>query len=519
MSVETINLTRRTILKSGAGLAVGLGAAATSSSVLANSLCNESEHKFDEVYDVIVVGSGFAGLAAAVQAAEDGSKVIVIDKMPVFGGNSTINGGGMAIAGSASQKERGIEDSVELMVKDMLESGRGLNDVKMLNLICQDTANSAKWLEGFGVKWKPFVQHFGGHSVPRILQTVESSGAGIVRPLIKEALARGVVMQKQVNLIGFTKDKSNRVVGVEVKTEHFYEKPESGTPKKLGAKKGVIMATGGFGQDIPFRQIQQPSFTNELTSTNHPGANADALKTMVLLGANPVHLDQIQLGPWTSPDEQGFGTASQFNTIATFPKGLVVDPRTGKRYFNELADRRERAHKIMLNRDENNNPVYPVGFTNAKGASRAQTLEWGLKYDVIKKSQTLAELAKEYAIPEKALVQQVDTWNQYVRNKKDPEFNRPLNSAIELTEGPWYSVRLWPKVHYCMGGVRVNLNSEVLSITDDKKINGLFAAGEATGGIHGASRLGGCAIAEGIVTGRNAARTAIKNKPATLTLV
>lgn len=147
----------------------------------------------------------------------------------------------------------------------------------------------------------------------------------------------------------------------------------------------MIMATGGFGRDIEYRMMQLPELNNDLDSTNHPGATSEALKQMMLLGANPIHLDQIQLGPWASPDEKGFGTASQFNTIATYPHGIVVDVRTGERFFNELADRKARADAIMTRRDEHNNPVYPIGFTNAEGAKNAQTLDWGIKYKVITK--------------------------------------------------------------------------------------------------------------------------------------
>lgn len=509
---------RRALLKQGAALAAGMGTMMLTPAANASSSCKPAATKFDEIFDVIVVGSGFAGMSAAVQAAESGAKVLVIDKMPVFGGNSTINGGAMAVAGSPLQAKAGVKDSVSLMVQDMLKSGRGMNDVEMLKLVCDGTSESAQWLAQYGTVWKPFVQHFGGHSVPRVLQTKESSGAGIIRPLIAAAEKLGVTMYKQTKLESFIQDADERVVGVEVKRNHFFQKSRSGTPAKLGARKGVIMATGGFGRDIDFRQMQQPRLTSELDSTNHPGANADALKQMMLIGANPIHLDQIQLGPWSSPDEKGFGTASQFNTAATYQNGIVVDVRTGERFFNELADRKARAEAIMTRRDDQGKPVYPIGFTNAKGAKNAQTLAWGMKYDVIKKADTLEELAAQYDIPADKLKAQVTQWNQFVKDGEDKQFGRPLMQAFELTEGPWYSVRMWPKVHYCMGGVRVNTHSQVLHLVSDKPIEGLFAAGEATGGIHGASRLGACAVAEGVVTGRNAARTAVSEKAIDLKL-
>lgn len=510
---QGINAGRRQLLKGGAVMAVGMGA---SLALPTRANCEAVPIIFDEVVDVLVVGSGFAGMSAALQAREAGVSVMVIDKMPVFGGNSTINGGAMAVAGSPLQKEAGIQDSVDAMVADMLQAGRGMNDVEMLKLVCNGTAQSCQWLIDYGVKWKPFVQHFGGHSVQRVLQTVESSGAGIIRPLIKAAREKGVMMKNQTKLEGFVKDDSGRVIGVEVREGFYFPEEGTGKIRRIGARRGVIMATGGFGRDIEYRMMQLPELNTDLDSTNHAGATSEALKQMMLIGANPIHLDQIQLGPWASPDEKGFGTASQFNTIATYPHGIVVDVRTGERFFNELADRKARADAIMTRRDMNNQPVYPIGFTNAQGASKAQTLDWGLKYKVISKAETIEELAAIYGMPAKALKAQVARWNEAVKSGVDKEFGRPMQEAIVLDKGPWYAVRMWPKVHYCMGGVKVNTQSEVLHLVSNKAIPGLYAAGEATGGIHGASRLGACAVAEGVVTGRNAGRNCAAASAVTL---
>lgn len=510
---QGINSERRQLLKGGMIMAAGLGA---SIALPATANCESVPVSFDEIVDVVVVGSGFAGMAAALQAREAGVSVMVIDKMPVFGGNSTINGGAMAVAGSALQKQAGIEDSVDAMVADMLRAGRGMNDVEMLKLVCNGTAESCQWLIDYGVNWKPFVQHFGGHSVQRVLQTVESSGAGIIRPLIKAARDKGVIMKNQTKLEGFVQDEAGRVIGIEVREGFYFPNERTGKIRRIGARRGVIMATGGFGRDIEYRMMQSPELNSDLDSTNHAGATAEALKQMMLIGANPIHLDQIQLGPWASPDEKGFGTASQFNTIATYPHGIVVDVRTGERFFNELADRKARADAIMTRRDEKGQPVYPIGFTNAAGASKAQTLDWGLKYKVISKAETLDELAAIYGMPAKALKAQVERWNEAVKTSIDKEFDRPMQEAIVLDQGPWYAVRMWPKVHYCMGGVKVNTQSEVLHLVSNKAIPGLYAAGEATGGIHGASRLGACAVAEGVVTGRNAGRNCAAAKPTEL---
>ncbi len=153
------------------------------------------------------------------------------------------------------------------------------------------------------------------------------------------------------------------------------------------------------------------------------------------------------------PMKRGFGLVSQFNTIAGFPKGIMVDCRTGRRFVDELADRKARSDAILNQIDENGKPVYPICFVDSEGVKLAQTLKNGLKYGVIRKFDTLEELAKAYGIPTDNLIKQVNEFNEYVRNGKDEQFNRPLALAVEITKAPFYAARVWPKVHYCMGSV------------------------------------------------------------------
>ena len=283
---------------------------------------------------------------------------------------------------------------------------------------------------------------------------------------------------------------------------------------RYGSRRGVVMATGGFSRNVWFRQQQDPLLDSRLDSTNQPGATGEGLLHMLQIGAAPVQLDQIQLGPWSSPEEKGFGLVSQFNTIAGFPMGIMVDPRTGRRFCNELADRKDRADKILA-MIENGKPVYPVCFTDSKGVAKAQTLKNGMKYNVIHKFDSLEGLAKGFGMPVAPFIAQVQEFNSYVRGKDDKQFHRPLQLAIVIDKPPFYAVRVWPKVHYCMGGAAINEKAEVMDVMG-KTIPGLFAAGEVTGGIHGASRLGGCAIADGLCFGRIAGESAAKNSPVKL---
>lgn len=503
---QTLNAQRRSLLKGGTLAALtavtGVASAKTSSKT------------FDKIYDVIVVGSGFAGLAAALQARLKGADVLLIEKMPVFGGNSAINGGAFAVAGSPLQAKTDIKDSPELMLQDMIRSGRGLSHVDLLKMIVEGTRPAFDFTLEHGVQYKPFVQHFGGHSVPRIMQTIESTGGGITRPLADSCRKHGVDMHLHAKMEEFIRDENGRVIGLKVRERYQFPKEDSGVLQVYGARKGVIMATGGFSRNLWFRMQQDPSLDERLDSTNHLGATGEGMLKMFSIGGAPVQVDQIQLGPWSSPDEKGFGLVSQFNTIAGFPMGIMVDVRNGKRFCNELADRKARTDAI-LNLMENGRPVYPVCFTDSKGVEKAQTLRNGLKYKVIWKFDTLDELAAHFGMPADALKAQVARWNDMVAAGKDEEFGRALQLAIKLDKAPFYACRVWPKVHYCMGGVGIDHRAQVLDVLG-KPIAGLYAAGEVTGGAHGASRLGGCAIADGLVFGRIAADSAVAAQAATL---
>ena len=358
-------VSRRQLIAAGA---VGAAVAATTSAAQAAS----KKPQFDKVYDVIVVGSGFAGLAAALESRLGGAEVLLIEKMPAFGGNSAINGGAFSVAGSPLQKKFGIKDSPEQMLADMIRSGRGLSHVDLLKMVVEGSLPAYEFTLRHGVKYKDFVQHFGGHSVPRTLQTVESTGGGITRPLTESCRKHGVELHLRAKMEEFIRDDDGRVVGLVVRERYLFPNEESGVLQRYGARKGVIMATGGFSRNIWFRRQQDPNLDERLDSTNHPGATGEGMLKMFAIGAAPVQVDQIQLGPWSSPDERGFGLVSQFNTIAGFPMGIMVDVRNGRRFCNELADRKERTDAILGLMD-NGKPVYPVCFTDSKGVEKAHS--------------------------------------------------------------------------------------------------------------------------------------------------
>ncbi|MGB3651244.1 MAG: FAD-binding protein, partial [Rivularia sp. (in: cyanobacteria)] len=201
------------------------------------------------------------------------------------------------------------------------------------------------------------------------------------------------------------------------------------------------------------------------------------------------------------PDEKTDKIASEF-FYTVFPYGIVINPITGKRIVNELADRKTRADAIL-------NVGQPcIGIADLKGTYiSGHNIDKHLNRDIINIFQNLEKLALAYNLPDKALKETINQYNNYVENYRDEEFQKPIPIDAKPLQPPYYAIRLWPKVHYTMGGVEINTKAQVIDI-NNQPIPNLYAAGEVTGGIHGASRLGGCAVTECLVFGRIAGRNA-----------
>lgn len=505
-------LTRRNFLKITGGSAAVAAAVAGGVTLLpaqAEAACDVLPKKWDETFDVIVIGSGFAGLAAAIEAKNNGAKdVVVLEKMPVHGGNSAINGGDFCAAGTKMQKENGVEDSPELLLKDMLRAGAYLNHPELAKIVAYGSKDAFEWTESYlGAKYTRLNFH-GGHSVKRAHGTVNSSGSEVVNKELAKAKELGVKIQMRVKVLKFLANKEGRVVGLEVRKDYRFPNEQSGKTAFLKAKRAIIIGSGGFSRDVPLRQIHDPRLTDRFESTNHPGATGEVLLAACASGAMDVQMDWIQLGPWTSPDEKGFGYVPLFcERLVGY--GPMINPKTGKRFFKETGNRKERADAIILIGD----PVIIMGDSYAvKKQIFPHALEKGMEVGAIKKFDTLEALAKEYNIPADVFLKEIQRWNGFVEKRKDDDFDCMIfKDAKPTLEAPFYAARLWPKVHHTMGGLVINQDAQVMGF-NMKPVAGLYAAGEVTGGVHGAVRLGSVAMADCIVFGRIAGKKAAGEK-------
>jgi len=514
MSQETMS--RRDALKLGM---VGAGAAMLAATNAMAAAPTEKDVKFDEEYDVIVIGTGFAGLAAAAKAAERGYKVLILEKMGRVGGNSVINGGAFAVPMNKDQKTFGIVDSKELFIKDALKAGLGINHVEMLELIADRAQETLDFTIKCGAKYqlgkKP--TWFGGHSVNRTIVTENMSGSAIIQPMaafVEKLPGCKLVTRAKMDDFVMSND-GTAVIGVTARINYRFDNKlhnddienKTGEKKVFRAKKGVVLASGGFSMDKDFRKLQDPRIADDMDATNHEGATAGALLKAFQIGALPVHIDWIQQGPWASPDERGFGVAPLLTQQGLFVKGVAVDVRNGKRFMNEMADRKTRADAeyVILREAPKMYPV-AIGTYNTFEEQIYAAVEKGLQTGVMKKFDTLDALAANYKIPADALKETIKKYNEDAKNGVEDAFKKPSlkdvvgKEAIEM-KGPFYAIRLMPKPHHTMGGLKINTKAQVISANTNKPIPGLFAAGEVTGGTHGASRLGSCAIADCLVCG------------------
>ena len=459
---------------------------------------------WDESTDVVIVGSGFAGLAAAIEAKNLGASVIILEKMKGYGGNSVISDGVMAATGTEMQKQAGISDSSDLMFEDMIRAGLGLNHPELVREVTDHPRETFEWtIDYLGVEYLDRVDQFGGHSVPRCYTVHNRSGSGIVKPLMTKVRELGMDVRNRTLLKRIIRNDTGRVNGILAKEGFNYPDMESGNERCIQADKAVVLATGGYAGDIAFRAAQDPRLTETIGSTTKPSTTAEALKEALKIGAAPIHLSWIQLGPWASPDESMYGVAPDFSGYVAFPYGIMIDPSTGKRFVNELADRKTRADAIL----NLGNPCIAIADDEGVKIS-GRNIDHCIDKGVVKKFQNLKDVVDCYGLSFESVEETIETYNRSVEKGKDEAFGKPiLKGARPLNHPPYYGVRLWPKVHYTMGGVGIDTDARVVDL-DQKPIGGLYAAGEVTGGVHGACRLGSCAITECLVFGRIAGRNA-----------
>lgn len=446
-------------------------------------------------YDVIIVGAGFAGLTAAIEAKLRGKDVIVLEKMAKIGGNSIISDGGIAAPCTSLQTSFNIDDSKVRMKDDMLKAGKHKNNLELVDILIEHAKEAFVWTRDYlGVEYLNRVDIFGGHSVPRCYTPKNVSGRDLIVALEKKC------QELDIDIItrAYVKDlivKDFVFQGVEVLFDYKFNQDINGDFELIYAKDGVILATGGYGQNIEILKKYKAEYL-VLDSTNKPSANNNLLEKLLNYPIKTVDMDEIQLLPSTSFDEKGFGIGSMFGDYVVFPYGIMIDKDTVKRFTSELTDRKTLSDEMLKHEP------FCFGLADQSAIDKAGwDLSKAIKKGVVKVYESIEELARGLKCDVDAIQQTLDQYNAFIIQGKDEDFHKPITNQGEINNPPYYLMRMTPKIHHTMGGLAINRFGQVLDKNNDI-VKGLYAIGETSGGIHGAARLGSMAVTECIVFGR-----------------
>lgn len=433
-------------------------------------------------YDVVVIGSGGAGMAAAISAKDAGANVVILEKMPVVGGNTAKSSAGMNASETKFQKEQGIADSNDKFFEETLAGGKNTNDQELLRYFVDNSAAAIDWLDSLDITLSN-ITTTGGMSERRTHRPADGSAVG---GYLVDGLYANVVERQIPTFVNATVtdilDKDGKVTGVTVNLD--------GKEKTISAQ-AVVLATGGFGANMDMVTKFKPELKGYVT-TNQAGSTGDGIALAEDQGAATVDLDQIQIHPTV---EQ---SSSYLITEAVRGEGAILVNQEGQRFVNEMLTRDKVSAAINALTP---NHAYVVFDQALRG--RVKAIEQYDSKGLVVKGDSLEDLAKALEIPEANLLATLETWNKAVADKADTAFNRETAMDHDLSQGPFYAIKVAPGVHHTMGGLKINTQAQVLN-TDGKAITGLYAAGEVTGGIHGQNRIGGNAVADIIIFGRQA---------------
>ena len=389
------------------------------------------------------------------------------------------------------ENPEGYFDSVELMELDTMIGGKAINDFDLVKTLCENSAAGIDWLDTIGAQLHD-VASFGGASVKRIHRPVDAEGKTIsvgsyIVPVLESACEeRGIEILFNTTATALRQDENGNVTGVEGVTKDG--------ANVIVEAKAVVLATGGFGANLEMVASYKPELKGFMT-TNAAGAQGQGIAMAQAVGAATVDMDQIQIHPTV-----------QFDTAALITEGLrgdgaILVNAEGKRFTDEVGTRDVVSAAEIAQPGSYSWLVVDQAMVDASSVI-AGYITKGLTVS----GEDYAALAEAMGVDAETFTATMEAWNACVESKTDEEFGR-TSFANPLNTAPYYAIKVTAGIHHTMGGLKINTSTEVLNEADEA-IPGLFAAGEVTGGVHGANRLGGNAVADFIVFGRIAGASA-----------
>jgi succinate dehydrogenase/fumarate reductase flavoprotein subunit len=512
------------------------------------------DEKWDDMADVVVLGFGAAGGSASFYAAENGASVLVLESTSVPGGTTRISGGTCYFPNNLLQKEHGINDSKEKSTTYLKQISMGQADDELIEAYVDLAPSVALDIQNkTGIEWvlAPYPDYHpeweGGQRQGRSLNPKygdKTSGNALMAGIYDACVARGVRFAFNTKAYKLIQDDAGRVVGVIAN--------QANRTVRVKAKKGVIIATGGFEWDetLAKNYLRGPVRAH----VTLPGGKGEGLKMAMAVGADLRNMNEswglpVYLLPGWEEEVASFDAKKYQRSgwkkiigdwfIYRTKPGTIIVNSDGKRFLNESADYDSAQYGFLGRKTWGD-----AGWENEKAYIIADKNEWD-KWafaqlpagseppEYVVKADTLEELAKKLGINPEGLKNTVERFNKYASQDVpvDPDFRRgesfferaiggdasissvnpedPKASLAPLTKAPYYGMPIYSGSCGTAGGPRVNRNAQVIDVFGNV-IKGLYAAGNASGvGAPGGSYAGpGGTNGPAIVFGSQAGKTA-----------
>nr|WP_158783411.1 flavocytochrome c [Pantoea sp. BAV 3049] len=431
-------------------------------------------------FDVVVIGSGGAGLTAAIQAHDEGARVLIVEKMPSIGGNTIKASAGMNAAETRFQRVKGINDSKELFYAETLKGGRNKNNAALLHRFVENAPMAIEWLADRGIMLND-ITTTGGMSIDRTHRPRDGSAVGgyLISGLVRNIAKREIGVMLDTSVTGILMEQGE-VCGVSVLNDE--------NEQQTIRTKSIIVATGGFSANSQMVVKYRPDLAGFVT-TNHKGATGGGIALLEQIGAGTVDMGEIQIHPTVEQK------TSYLISESIRGGGAILVNQQGNRFYNEMETRDKVSAQIIALPEKY---AYIVFDENVRTKNKAAD-EYIAKGFVVSAASP-RELADKLGMDRHHFLATLERYNGFVEQQHDEEFGRKTAMRNPVKEGPFYAIQIAPGVHHTMGGVTVNTETAVLD-NQRQIIPGAYAAGEVVGGIHGGNRIGGNAVADIIIFG------------------
>ena len=436
--------------------------------------------------DIIVIGGGAAGMTAAVTAADQGVSVILLEKSSRLGGNTPAAANGTNAADSAVQladpqyQEAGAD--VDGLKNLQLQNDEARED--LVNAFAENSGEVIDWLSGLGVKFTVDIKEDDRNPVQNyyMLSATAGGSTGItMTKAVQDYLdTTDVIYYLNMDAKELVQDESGAVTGVKAIDGNGEEITFTG--------KAVLIATGGFGHNQELLGEVNPKLANATTDEIAP-TSGEGLLMAQAVGAKAVNLDCIQTFPVVM---ENYGMVTPNKLPGGFGVNAVIVNDNAERFTAEGFE----IGDAILSQPEGN--AYMI-FREDQISEPMQNIING---GYVASADTAAELGEALGLDGEALQAAVDAYNEDVADGTDDAFGK--ENPLPL-EGTLYGFKYGVGAHYFMGGILINDKTQVLD-EDENPIDGLYAAGEVTGGFHGTQRIDGSGIGDSFTFGRIAGR-------------